>query len=80
MSIFSQLFSALAPKYTAVVIGEEVRITRIATGSTESNIRVGPGATVAIMQGDMVSVTYRRGGVKVYTKTGSIVSFSGVCQ
>jgi hypothetical protein len=80
MSLFSSLLKALGPKYTAVLIGEEVRLGRIQTGTTESTFRVGPGATSAIAQGDNVIVTYRKGGTKVYTKTGSIVSFNGVCQ
>jgi hypothetical protein len=79
MSLFSSLLTALTPKYNASVIGENIRITRTATGNTESYINVGRGATHAIMQGDNVSVFYRNGGVKIYTKSGGFVNNTGNC-
>ncbi len=79
MSLFSSLLTALTPKYNASVIGESVRITRTATGNTESLFNVGPGATHAIMQGDNVSIFYQKGGVKIYTKTGGFVNNTGNC-
>lgn len=80
MDLFSRLLTALAPKYNASVIGESVRITRTATGNSESVFYVGPGATHAIMQGDNVSIFFKKGGVKIYTKSGGFVNNTGNCS
>lgn len=64
----------------SIVGGRKVRITKASNGATDCLFDVTPGATHAIMEGDQVSVFYRKGGVKVYSKRGSFVSMSGDCS
>jgi hypothetical protein len=81
MSLFSDLLTALAPKYTASVDGRNVRVSHISTGSTETEFNIGPGATHALMQGTDVAVFFRNGGVMIYSHLGgSFKSCSGDCK
>jgi hypothetical protein len=70
----------LETQYNAALLGNHVRVSYSKSGSSVSVFSVGPQATHAIMQGTNVSVFYKKGGVKVYTKNGSFQSMSGICN
>lgn len=66
--------------YNAVLQGTKVRVSEAGSGVSVVVFDVSPGASYAIAQGDTVSVIYKRGGVKTYTKSGTFQIMSGDCD
>lgn len=65
--------------YNASVSGSKVRVSHAKSGNTKIVFTVVGTPTHAIASGDSVSVFFPKGGVRVYSLSGSLISFSGDC-